>query len=200
MRIIKIIAVIFVCGFLPACSDGPVVAETANVEAQPQPRTPPVALKVEETEETSPAIMTARTTSENASAPSAARQNDTVITEDLCTRARYKDGAAQQIVAEYYDSRIDRAAPEEINRDKIKAKDAANKDDKVTDSQRAMVAAMYWYDLAIHYGGKKESLKTRRKALGTVASDKEMSVYRNFSKNQKSPPCMPNEVFHGTWE
>ncbi len=111
-----------------------------------------------------------------------------VITEDMCSAAKNKISAAEYKIATYYDALID-----------VSLVRIGTGKKEVTKSQKAMVAAMYWYDLAIHYGGKDAAGKNRRRALGLIASEKVMTLYRSFSQNKKNPPCMPVDVFDGVW-
>ena len=113
-------------------------------------------------------------------------QNVNIVTptDELCALAKNKNAAAELQIATYYDS--------QISQDSLGKKDA-------TKSQKAMVAAMYWYDLAIHYGGSNPQGKDRRRALGAIATAREMELYRRFSHNKDNPPCVPVEVFDGQW-
>lgn len=119
--------------------------------------------------------------------PVAKVESEIVVTPELCAQAMRRDAGAQNIIAIYYDSLID-------TNDLI-----PDEDGKPTDSAKAMAAAMYWYDLAIHYDQKNEAAKMRRRILGSLANPDIMEGFRDFSKRYGNQRCIPQDVFEGKW-
>ena len=114
-------------------------------------------------------------------------ESEIVITPELCAQAIQRDASAQNVIATYYDSMANTADL------------APDKDGQPTRSAKAMVAAMYWYDLAIHYDQTNEAAKARRRILGSLSNPDIMEMFRSFTKWQGRSRCMPQDVFEGKW-
>lgn len=119
--------------------------------------------------------------------PVAKVESEIVITPELCAQARQRDAAAQAIIATHYDSVTDF---NDLYPDA---------EGNPTRNAKSMVAAMYWYDLAIHYDQTNESAKERRRILGGMANPDIMGMFRDFTKRWDHPPCMLQDVFEGNW-
>lgn len=112
---------------------------------------------------------------------------DGVPMAEICAAARDRNAEAQYKVAKYYNNMV--------NSGSLPHEDGEN----VSRSEKAMAAAMFWYDLAIHYGYKAQDLVATRKEMGRLATKGDFELFRKFSENKDNPYCLPSEVFGKIW-